>query len=455
MDYIPMNHNDKGDTMLGKIIAGRYEILEDIAGGGMATVYQGRDTILDRIVAIKVMDPNLGKDDEFVKRFILEAQATGRLSHPNIVNVYDAGEEDGLYYMVMEFVEGITLKDHIIEKGFLSAEEAVNITIQISDGLAHAHRQGIIHRDIKPHNILCTPDGRYKLTDFGIARLVDGASHLTKTGTVMGSVHYFSPEQASGHTISYPSDLYSLGVVLFEMLTGSVPFDAKEHILVAMMHLHDEVPDPRLVQEDLSESLKQVINRVLAKKPEERYQNADEFKLALQQTLSDLVPESSSETHIPTFSGEYEVEWKRETRETPNSSSKLKYMLIGLGVILIVCLGYFFSSPGEPNADNTTNVPTKQTPTTANEKSYIIVVGLFQHRENAEKLVEKLSNNQLNATISPQDLDGKQHYRVYLGYYTDKNQANDQLAIVQQSGVKDSKDAYILQVKGQSKKGGS
>jgi serine/threonine protein kinase len=440
--------------MLGNIIAGRYEILEHIAGGGMAAVYQGRDNILDRIVAIKIMDPQLGQDDEFVKRFILEAQATGRLSHPNIVNVYDAGEENGMYYMVMEFVEGITLKEYIIEKGFLTAEEAVNIGMQICDGLAHAHKQGIIHRDIKPHNILCTPDGRYKLTDFGIARLVDAATHLTKTGTVMGSVHYFSPEQASGHTISYPSDVYSLGVVLFEMLTGSVPFDAKEHILVAMMHLHDEVPDPRLVQEDLPESLKLVLDRVLAKKPEERYQNADEFRFALQQSLThrpkkEPILRSDPDLGIryqPQPTSDEQMSWEQKTRMQPPPRSRMKYMLIGLGVLIAVALSYFFWSPGEPNALTNTNekVQTKQqTSNTPQNQSYIVIVGLFKDRENAEKLVEELKDYQLNATVKSKQLNGKKRYQVYLGPYPSKEQADETLVELEQHNLKDVKDPYL------------
>jgi serine/threonine protein kinase len=333
--------------MLGKLIASRYEITEHIAGGGMATVYKGTDTVLDRVVAIKVMDPQLGQDDEFINRFILEARATGRLSHPNIVNVYDAGEEDGTYYMVMEFVEGVTLKNHIMEKGFLDAEEATQISLQICDGLAHAHGHGIIHRDIKPHNILCTPDGRYKLTDFGIARFVEAATHLTKTGTVMGSVHYFSPEQASGLKISFSSDLYSLGVVIFEMVTGSVPFDAKEHIQVAVMHLHDEVPDPRLVQEDLPEALKSVIFQVLKKKPEERFQSADELKAALHHTIA--IPERSNGTltssiDTPTQMGKTTFPHSRgdriSTRQT--KKSKRKGVLVGICMLLLLVVSYFF-----------------------------------------------------------------------------------------------------------------
>jgi serine/threonine-protein kinase len=228
---------EKVMPMEGKLLAGRYEIQHILGSGGMATVYKAFDTTLERDVAIKVMNQGLAHDREFVRRFVWEAQATGRLSHPNIVNVYDAGQEGPLYYMVMEYVEGVTLKHLIQERGRLSAKEAFQIATQICDGLSHAHSHGIIHRDIKPHNIMCTSDGRYKVADFGIARLLRNSTNLTRTGTVMGSIHYFSPEQARGQEIGYPSDLYSLGIVLYEMGTGEVPFHANEDIAVALMHI--------------------------------------------------------------------------------------------------------------------------------------------------------------------------------------------------------------------------
>ncbi len=429
--------------MLGRLIGGRYEVTRHIAGGGMATVYQGRDTILDRVVAIKVMDQQLGKNDEFIERFILEAKATGRLSHPNIVSVYDVGEEQGLYYMVMEFVEGVTLKDHIINNGYLTAKEAVEICSQICDGLAHAHNQGIIHRDIKPHNILCTPDGRYKLTDFGIARFVEAASHLTKTGTVMGSVHYFSPEQASGQKISFTSDIYSLGVVLFEMLTGTVPFDAKEHVHVAIMHLHDAVPDPRLVQEDLPTSLTEVLFQALAKQPEERIATAEELKQALQRALINSEPVKKRVT-IPKT---------REERIKPQKTNKKKNILIGIGVVILLIMGYLFSTMGRPQADTPTNTnTTSQTPPAQVAESqpsnvtYVVVAGSFQSHSNAQKLMKKLINHNFNANIVRKEVDGKRLYRVYSGDFSDKSEADALLEKIKQSGIEGMEKAHVGEI---------
>lgn len=272
--------------MEGKLLAGRYEIQHILGSGGMATVYKAFDTTLERDVAIKVMNQGLAHDREFVRRFVWEAQATGRLSHPNIVNVYDAGQEGPLYYMVMEYVEGVTLKHLIQERGRLSAKEAFQIATQICDGLSHAHSHGIIHRDIKPHNIMCTSDGRYKVADFGIARLLRNSTNLTRTGTVMGSIHYFSPEQARGQEIGYPSDLYSLGIVLYEMGTGEVPFHANEDIAVALMHIQTPVPDPRKLNPALPIAFTEIVQKAMEKNPNKRFQTAQELKQAILQASS-------------------------------------------------------------------------------------------------------------------------------------------------------------------------
>lgn len=264
-------------------IANRYLLQGTLGNGGMATVYRARDLVLDRAVAVKVMDEKLSDDEEFVKRFILEARANGRLSQPNIVNVYDAGNIGKTYYMVMELIDGITLHELIQQRGGrLPEREAIAIAMQICEGLSHAHQNGIIHRDVKPLNIMCTPEGKFKLTDFGIARLSRMANSITKTGTVMGSVHYFSPEQASDQKVSAASDLYSLGIVLYEMVTGEVPFDAPENLQIAFQHLEAPVPDPRAKNPELSEEFCQIIFQSLEKKPEDRYQTAKEMKQALQ-----------------------------------------------------------------------------------------------------------------------------------------------------------------------------
>ncbi len=231
-------------SMEGRKLGGRYEILYRVGGGGMAVVYKAKDLLLNRYVAIKVMNESLSNDTEFIRRFSREAQAAASLSHPNVVNVYDVGREGHIHYIVMEYVEGPTLKEYIQENGPLPPEDAVHIASQICDALAHAHDNQIIHRDIKPHNILLGKNGRVKVTDFGIARAAT-SSTITQTGSVMGSVHYFSPEQARGGVIGEKSDLYSLGIVMYEMVTGELPFDGDSAIGIALKHLQEPVVAPR------------------------------------------------------------------------------------------------------------------------------------------------------------------------------------------------------------------
>ncbi|WP_245815538.1 Stk1 family PASTA domain-containing Ser/Thr kinase [Seinonella peptonophila] len=256
--------------MEGKKLGGRYEILGRIGGGGMAVVYKAIDRLLNRPVAIKVLSDSLSNDSEFVRRFDREAQAAASLSHQNIVNVYDVGREGYTHYIVMELVEGSTLKQHILENGPLSMEEAGDIAAQICDGLAHAHENQIVHRDIKPHNILLGRNGRVKVTDFGIARAAS-SSTITQTGSVMGSVHYFSPEQARGGVVGEKSDIYSLGVVLYEMLTGELPFDGDAAISIALKHLQDPVPDPREFNPSISENMVKIVIRAMEKDAGMRY----------------------------------------------------------------------------------------------------------------------------------------------------------------------------------------
>jgi serine/threonine-protein kinase len=256
--------------MEGKKLGGRYEILSRIGGGGMAVVYKAKDILLHRNVAIKVLSESLSNDQEFVRRFDREAQAAASLSHPNIVNVYDVGQDGYIHYIVMELVEGPTLKQMILERGTLTTAEAGDIAAQICDGLQHAHDNQIVHRDIKPHNILIGTNGRAKVTDFGIARAAS-SSTITQTGSVMGSVHYFSPEQARGGQIGSKADIYSLGVVLYEMLTGELPFDGDSAISIALKHLQEPVIDPRELNKKIPESMVNIVMRALEKDPEMRY----------------------------------------------------------------------------------------------------------------------------------------------------------------------------------------
>lgn len=256
--------------MEGKRLGGRYEILNRIGGGGMAVVYKAKDISLHRNVAVKVLSESLSNDSEFVRRFSREAQAAASLSHPNIVNVYDVGRDGYIHYIVMELVEGPTLKEYIQEKGPLPVEEAAEIAIQICDGLSMAHDNHIVHRDIKPHNILLGFNGRCKVTDFGIARAAS-SSTITQTGSVMGSVHYFSPEQARGGVITEKSDIYSLGIVLYEMLTGKLPFDGDSAIGIALKHLQEPVLDPRKLVPGIPDNIVKILMRALEKDPEMRY----------------------------------------------------------------------------------------------------------------------------------------------------------------------------------------
>jgi serine/threonine protein kinase/beta-lactam-binding protein with PASTA domain len=274
-----------GLQMIGKRIGGRYDIEQQIGEGGMAIVYRARDTLLNRTVALKVLRSQFGNDDDFVARFHREAQAAASLSHPHVVNIYDIGQEEDMYYIVMEYVEGMTLKQYINEHAPLDIRKAVDIAIQICDALDHAHQNELIHRDIKPHNILINKYGRIKVTDFGIARAVSSVT-ITHTGSVLGSVHYFSPEQAKGIMAGAKSDLYSLGVVLYEMLTGELPFSGDSPISVALKHLQEGYVPPRKIRPEIPQSVENVIIRAMAKEPMYRYESAGEMLEDLRTCLS-------------------------------------------------------------------------------------------------------------------------------------------------------------------------
>ena len=260
----------KDGIFLGK----RYEVLSKIGAGGMADVYKGKDTKLNRFVAIKVLKKEYREDADFVRKFQSEAQAAAGLMNPNIVNVYDVGEDRGLYYMVMELVEGITLKDYIERKGRLSHKEVISIAIQMCTGIGAAHAAGIIHRDIKPQNVIISKDGKVKVTDFGIAKSV---TSNTISSNAMGSVHYTSPEQARGGFSDAKSDIYSIGITLFEMVTGQVPFDGDSTVSVAIKHLQEEITPPSELVPDIPYSLEQIILKCTQKNAERRYKSTEEL----------------------------------------------------------------------------------------------------------------------------------------------------------------------------------
>ena len=269
----------------GKMLGNRYEIIEKVGNGGMATVYRAEDKVLKRNVAVKVLKDEFTTDEEFIKRFEIEAQSAARLTHPNIVSIYDVGSEDNLYYIVMELIRGKTLKEIIVEeRGPLPWKWSVNVAIQIASALEMAHKNNIIHRDIKPHNIIITEDGIAKVTDFGIAKAVSNST-ITAFGTTIGSVHYFSPEHARGGFTDAKSDLYSLGVVMYEMVTGRVPFDADTPVSVALKHMQEEPEEPIELNPNLPSAINRIIMKALKKDTTLRYQSATDMLVDLRQAL--------------------------------------------------------------------------------------------------------------------------------------------------------------------------
>ena len=268
----------------GTIIAERYEILGKIGTGGMADVYKAKDHKLNRFVAVKVLKPEFREDTTFIRKFKSEAQAAAVLTHPNIVNVFDVGDDNGVYYIVMELIEGITLKEYISKKGKLSVKEATSIAIQVSMGLEAAHSHGIVHRDVKPQNIIISMDGKVKVTDFGIAR---AASSNTISSNVMGSVHYSSPEQVRGGYSDEKSDIYSLGITMYEMVTGKVPFDGDTTVAIAIKHLQEEIVPPSIYTPELPHSLEQIILKCTQKSSERRYESTGALIQDLKHSLVD------------------------------------------------------------------------------------------------------------------------------------------------------------------------
>ena len=271
--------------MEGRLLGNRYQLIERIGGGGMAIVYKAKCLLLNRYVAIKILRSEFTDDEEFVKRFRVEAQAAASLNHPNIVSIYDVGKQDDSQYIVMEFIDGITLKEYITQKGILPWREAIDIAVQICSALEQAHKNHIVHRDIKPHNIMITNEGIAKVTDFGIARAVTSAT-ITMVGSTIGSVHYFSPEQARGSFTDEKSDLYSLGVTIYEMVTGRVPFDGESPVAVALKHIQEKAERPIDVNPSLPKGINDLILKAMKKDQNLRYQTASDMLNDLKRTLN-------------------------------------------------------------------------------------------------------------------------------------------------------------------------
>ncbi len=340
----------------GKLLGNRYEIIERIGSGGMATVYKAKCLVLKRFVAVKVLRDEFTTDEEFIKRFNVEAQAVASLTHPNIVSVYDVGHEGNLYYIVMELVKGKTLKEIIVEDGALGWKWSVKIAMQIASALETAHRNNIIHRDIKPHNIIITEDGVAKVTDFGIAKAVSNST-ITAFGTTIGSVHYFSPEHARGGFTDARSDLYSLGVVMYEMVTGRVPFDSDTPVSVALKHMQEEPIEPIKIKPDLPQCVNDIIMKAMRKDANERYQTATEMIKDLELALKHPEEKFVSAPNIGDFptqkiSLDYaEKLQKQEQGKKPGKFDKIKkyfeeHPAVKVIAIILACILAFSLAMG-------------------------------------------------------------------------------------------------------------
>ncbi len=359
----------------GILLDNRYRIVDKIGVGGMADVYLGEDTLLGRQVAIKVLHANFANDDEFVTRFKREAQAAGKLNHPNIVNMYDVGFDQDLHYIVMEYVDGETLKEYITRHGRLSIDEAVKFTIAIAEGLEHAHTMGIVHCDIKPHNVIITRTGRVKVTDFGIARAMNATNTVMYTNSILGSAHYLSPEQASGKPVDGNTDIYSLGVVLYEMLTGRVPFEGETPIAVALKHVREKVAPPTRYNPSIPPLLEAVVMKALSKNPADRFDSISDMisDLRLSQGFTmgktqrhepydfatQMIPAVDPEAleDFSTIQEERTDEGQKKSMLSKIASIPQKYIVLGAAVIFLVAFLGAFLSYGNFWSNTTVDVP--------------------------------------------------------------------------------------------------
>lgn len=362
----------------GQKINERYEIIRAIGEGGMANVYLGYDTILDRNVAIKILRGDLSNDEKFVRRFQREALSASSLAHPNIVEMYDVGEDDGLYYIVMEYVDGKTLKQLLKKRGNLTLSEAIDIMLQLTDGMRHAHDSYIVHRDLKPQNIMIKDDGQIKITDFGIAMALN-STQLTQTNSVMGSVHYLPPEQASGKGSTIKSDIYSMGIIFYELLSGSLPFRGDNAVEIALKHMKEPLPSLREENPAIPQSIENIIKKATAKNPKNRYEDArsmyEDLLTALDESRMNEEPyqykypeheetakkkKQDNQTKEEPEMGidEEDLEQPIATKIEDEDEKKNKVVIIVLasvlGVLLLVFLVVFFILPGEANDDAVT-----------------------------------------------------------------------------------------------------
>jgi beta-lactam-binding protein with PASTA domain/predicted Ser/Thr protein kinase len=427
------------DTERGQPFDGRYRVLGRLGVGGMATVYLAEDSSLGRKVALKVMAERYSEDGEFVERFRREAQAAARLNHPNIIAVYDRGEADGRPYIAMEYLQGRTLKQVIQAEGPLPPERAIAIAMQVLAGLRYAHEHGVVHRDVKPHNVLVGDDGRIKVTDFGIAHA--GDPQMTEVGSIVGTAQYLSPEQARGRAVGPQTDLYSLGVVLYEMLAGRVPFEGDSSVAIAMQHVSEQPPPLRALAPDVPESLALVVAHAMLKDPAQRYTSADEFAADLDRVRRGLVPVAATVAHTAVVAHPVEfapaVEATRIAPRpepgpllggdrlppppTPRKRSRWPWLLVLLLLLAVGALAAFALGgvPGGGSSTTTTSTSTPHT-TTSQVTSHALddLTGKTYQEAKAA-----LRGYQLGLVVTPQNVrDAKHAANIVVGSNPDPGQ---------------------------------
>ena len=410
----------------GQKINDRYEIIKSIGEGGMANVYLAYDTILDRNVAIKVLRGDLANDEKFVRRFQREALSASSLSHPNIVAMYDVGEDNGLYYIVMEYVEGKTLKQLLKKRGSLTLSEAIDIMLQLTDGMAHAHDSYIVHRDLKPQNIMIQDDGQIKITDFGIAMALN-STQLTQTNSVMGSVHYLPPEQAAGKGTTIKSDIYSMGIIFYELLTGELPFKGDSAVEIALKQMKEPLPDVHKLNNDIPQSIENIILKSTAKNPKNRYDDAKSMHNDLLTALNDdrineepyVYPYPENEVDETTkimqpISDDAEGIATPITDEKTKKSNKLVIALsIIAGVIVVALLAVFFIIPAV-TAEKDVKVPDVSGMTVSKAEDALEDAGLTVNSKIEEVSSEDVKKNRIIRTDPRSGSTVKEGTRVTL-----------------------------------------
>jgi predicted Ser/Thr protein kinase len=333
--------------VVGEKIAGRYEVEELVGHGGMSSVYKAHDSLLERHVALKILHEQYNGDEDFVERFKREARSVAQLQHPNIVTVIDRGEEDGRQYIIFEYIDGENLKERIVREGRLDVGEALEIALEVARGLAFAHDNGLVHRDVKPQNVLLNGDGRAKVTDFGIARTVD-VDGMTQTGTVLGTSNYIAPEQASGQRVDAHSDVYSLGAVLYELLAGDVPFPGESFVAVAMKHLHEPPPNLLDVRKDIPLRVAAAVDRALEKDPEQRFPTMDAFAAELEACLAELDRGEDGEATMVIPARQRAARRRKQVSRWPVAIVLLA--LLAIAAIVVGLLTFGTGNDGKPAA---------------------------------------------------------------------------------------------------------